>query len=111
MTFYGIEKILKQLPSNIFLKDNEARYIFATKYWHHLKKTDDPNWSIRRKIDPEIRKDKQNAIEAHKKDLEIIETGKGYVTGIIGLIYNVGRGRIPCFIARNSRGKSPAPCR
>lgn len=77
MTFYGIEKILKQLPSNIFLKDNEARYIFATKYWHHLKKTDDPNWSIRRKIDPEIRKDKQNAIEAHKKDLEIIETGKG----------------------------------
>ena len=117
MTFYGIEKILKQLPSNIFLKDNEARYIFATKYWHHLKKPDDPNWSIRGKIDPEIRKDKQNAIEAHKKDLEIIKTGqgmtytieinedgiqeflqiikqplfneKGFVNGIIGLINDV----------------------
>lgn len=77
MTFYGIETILKELPSNIFLKDNECRYIFATKYWHHLKSADDPNWTIRGKIDPEIRKDKENAIAAHKKDMEIIETGKG----------------------------------
>ncbi len=77
MTFYGIETILKQLPSNIFLKDNECRYIFATKYWHHLKSADDPNWTIRGKIDPEIRKDKENAIAAHKKDMEIIKTGKG----------------------------------
>ncbi len=117
MTFYGIEKILKELPSNIFLKDNKCQYVFATKYWHHLKRPDDPNWSIRGKIDPEIRKDKQNAIEAHKRDMEIIETGKGmtytieinedgiqeflqiikqplfnedgFVTGIIGLINNV----------------------
>lgn len=117
LTFYGIEEILKQLPSNIFLKDNECRYVFATKYWHHLKKPDDPNWSIRGKIDPEIRKDKENAIEAHKRDMEIIKTGKGmtytieinedgiqeflqvikqplfdeegFVTGIIGLINDV----------------------
>lgn len=117
MTFYGIEKILKQLPSNIFLKDNECRYVFATKYWHHLNKADDPNWTIRGKIDPEIRKDKENAIEAHKKDMEIVETGRGatytieinedgvqeflqiikqplfneegFVTGIIGLINDV----------------------
>lgn len=116
MTFYGIEKILKELPSNIFLKDNKCRYVFATKYWHHLQKSDDPDWTIRGKTDPEVRKDKQNAIEAHKKDLEIIETGKGttytieinedgiqeffqvikqplfnkdgFVTGIIGLINN-----------------------
>lgn len=77
MTFYGIEKILKELPSNIFLKDNKCRYVFATKYWHHLNHADDPNWTIRGKIDPEIRKDKDNAIEAHKKDMEIIRTGKG----------------------------------
>lgn len=117
MTFYGIEKILKELPSNIFLKDNECRYIFATKYWHHLNKPDDPNWTIRGKIDPEIRKDKHNAIEAHKTDMEIIRTGRGmtytieinengiqeflqiikqplfnedgFVTGIIGLINDV----------------------
>lgn len=117
MSFYGIEKILKELPSNIFLKDNECRYVFATKYWHHLKKSDDPSWTIRGKIDPEIRKDIQNALEAHNKDMEIIKTGKGatytieinedgiqeffqiikqplfneagFVTGIIGLINNV----------------------
>lgn len=117
MTFYGIEKILKELPSNIFLKDNECRYIFSTKYWHHLNHADDPNWTIRGKTDPEIRKDKDNAIQAHKKDMEIIKTGKGatytieinedgiqdflqvikeplfneegYVTGIIGLINDV----------------------
>lgn len=117
MTFYGIEKMLKQLPSNIFLKDNECRYVFATKYWHHLKKSDDANWSIRGKTDPEIRKDRENAVEAHKKDMEIMKTGQGMtytieinedgiqefmqvikqplfneegaVTGIIGLINNV----------------------
>lgn len=38
LTFYRIEEMLKQLPSNIYLKDNEGRYVFATKYWHHLKK-------------------------------------------------------------------------
>lgn len=117
MSFYGIEKILKELPSNIFLKDNECRYVFATKYWHHLNHSDDPNWTIRGKIDPEVRKDTQNAIEAHKKDMEIIKSGQGttytieinedeiqeflqvikqplfneegYVTGIIGLINDV----------------------
>lgn len=77
MTFYRIEKILKELPSNIFLKDDKCRYVFATKYWHHLNHADDPNWTIRGKTDPEIRKDKDNAIEAHKKDMEIIKTGKG----------------------------------
>lgn len=79
MSFYGIEKILKELPSNIFLKDNECRYVFATKYWHHLNHADDPDWTIRGKTDPEIRKDKENALEAHKKDLEIIKTGKGAI--------------------------------
>lgn len=78
LTFYSIEEMLKQLPSNIYLKDNEGRYVFATKYWHHLKKPDDdPTWTIRGKTDPEIRKDKENAEAAFKKDLEIIKTGKG----------------------------------
>lgn len=78
MTFCRIEEMLKQLPSNIYLKDNEGRYVFATKYWHHLKRPeDDPTWTIRGKTDPEIRKDKENAEAAFKKDLEIIKTGKG----------------------------------
>ena len=32
LTFYGIEKMLKALPSNIYLKDKEGRYIFSTHY-------------------------------------------------------------------------------
>lgn len=78
LTFYRIEEMLKQLPSNIYLKDNEGRYVFATKYWHHIKRPeDDPTWTIRGKTDPEIRKDKENAKAAFKKDMELIKTGKG----------------------------------
>jgi len=76
-TFYEIESILKQLPSNIFLKDAECRYVFATHYWHHLKMGDDPNWTIRGKTDLEIRKDRENAIKAMEADREILRTGKG----------------------------------
>ncbi len=117
LTYYGIEKMLKALPSNIYLKDKEGRYIFATHYWHHLDHSDDPNWTIRGKTDPDIRKDKENAIAAQRKDMEIIETGhgaaytieinadglqefydivkeplfddSGSISGIIGLVHNV----------------------
>lgn len=77
LTYLGIEKMLKELPSNIYLKDSEGRYVFATHYWHHLEHKDDPDWTIRGKTDPEIRKDKENAIAAQKKDLEILSTGRG----------------------------------
>ncbi len=77
LTFYGIEKMLKALPSNIYLKDREGRYIFATHYWHHLDHSDDPDWTIRGKTDPDIRKDKENAIAAQKRDMEIMQTGRG----------------------------------
>lgn len=117
ISLYGIEKMLKELPSNIYLKDREGRYIFATHYWHHLDHGNDPNWNIRGKTDVDIRKDKENALAAMQKDLEIIESGKGVsytieinedgiqeffniikeplfdeegkVSGIIGLINNV----------------------
>ncbi len=76
-SFYEIERMLKALPSNIYLKDADGRYIFATHYWHHIDHSDDPNWTIRGKTDIDIRKDKENAILAMKKDMEIIRTGKG----------------------------------
>ena len=63
-TFYEIERMLQVLPANIYLKDAEGKYIFATHYWHHLDMHSDPNWTIRGKTDPEIRKDKKNAIRA-----------------------------------------------
>lgn len=76
-TFYEIESILRELPSNIFLKDTEGRYLFATHYWHHLETGDDPNWTIRGKTDLDIRKDRENALKAMEADREIVRTGKG----------------------------------
>lgn len=72
-----LEYILKRLPSNIFLKDAEGKYVFCTHYWHHLHGADEPGWTIRGKTDVEIRKDKENAKMAMEKDKEIIRTGKG----------------------------------
>ncbi|MDE7098697.1 MAG: diguanylate cyclase [Ruminococcus sp.] len=76
-SFYEIERMLKALPSNIYLKDAEGRYIFATHYWHHLDHSDDPDWTIRGKTDVDIRKDTENAKMAMEKDMEVIRTGKG----------------------------------
>lgn len=76
-TFYEIEKMLKELPSNIFLKDEKGRYVFATHYWNHLETDGDPDWTIRGKTDLEIRKDKDNARKAMEADRKIIETGIG----------------------------------
>ncbi len=76
-TFFEIEKMLKELPSNICLKDDKGRYIFATHYWHHIDHGDDPEWTIRGKTDAEIRKDKENAVKAMEADMEILRTGKG----------------------------------
>lgn len=76
-TYEELERILKPLPSNIYLKDSQCRYIFATHYWHHLDHGDDPNWTIRGKTDVEIRKDRENAIAAMEKDREIVSSGKG----------------------------------
>lgn len=77
MSYQDVERMLKDLPSNIYLKDTECRYVFCTHYWHHLDKSDDPNWTIRGKTDVEIRKDKENAAEAVKADMNVIKTGKG----------------------------------
>ena len=77
LTFSEIEKMLKQLPSNIYLKDKEGRYVFATHYWHHLEHAQDPGWTIRGKTDVEIRKDKENALKAMESDKVLLRTGKG----------------------------------
>jgi len=72
-----LEKMLKQLPSCIFLKDTEGRYVFSTQIWHHLDTEGDPNWTIRGKTDLEIRKDKDNARKAMEADRRILESGEG----------------------------------
>ncbi|MBO4368769.1 MAG: PAS domain-containing protein, partial [Desulfovibrio sp.] len=76
-TFSEIESILRELPSNICLKDAEGKYIFATHYWHHIKGRDSARWTIRGKTDLEVRKNKANAQKAMETDAEILKTGKG----------------------------------
>ena len=76
-TFFEIATILRELPSTIFLKDAEGRYVFSTHYQRHLIMDDDPNWTIRGKTDLDIRKDRENALKAMEADREIIRSGKG----------------------------------
>lgn len=77
-----VERILRELPSNIMFKDTECRYVFCTHYWRHIKVGDDPNWTIRGKTDLEVRKDTENARMAYEQDKRILATGKGcsYIT-------------------------------
>jgi len=76
LTFNEIVRMLQQLPSNIFWKDTEGRYVFMTHYWRHIKQ-DDPHWTLRGKTDIEIRKDKHNARIAMEADKKILATGQG----------------------------------
>lgn len=71
-----LERVLKALPSCIYLKDTEGKYLFATHYWEHIGKHD-PGWSIRGKTDLEIRENKENARLAMEQDRKILETGEG----------------------------------
>jgi len=71
-----LRNILKEVPSNIFFKDAQCRYVFSTHYWHHLKQ-DGEDWDIAGKTDLEIRKDKENAKLAYEQDQYILKTGKG----------------------------------
>lgn len=76
-SFYEIERMLRALPSNIYLKDADCRYIFATRDWCHMEHDNDPKWTIRGKTDIDIRKDTENALAAMEADKEILRTGKG----------------------------------
>ena len=76
-SFQEFSRMLKALPSLIYLKDAKARYVFCSQYWHHLSHYDEENWTIRGKTDYDIRKDKDNARAAYESDMRIIESGKG----------------------------------
>lgn len=77
MTMLEIEQMLRALPSCIYLKDTESRYVFSTQIWHHVNHPDDPNWSMRGFTDLDIRKNRENALKAMAADRRIIETGEG----------------------------------
>ena len=75
LTFSEIVKMLQQLPSNIFWKDAEGRYVFMTHYWRHLKH-DDPHWTLRGKTDMEIRKDKHSMRVQHVDRRQCADAGR-----------------------------------
>lgn len=77
LSLTALEKMLKQLPACIFLKDTECRYVFSTQYWRHLNTGGDPNWTIHGKTDLDIRRDQDNARKAMEADRRILETGEG----------------------------------
>lgn len=77
VSFSEFSKMLKALPSLIYLKDARGRYAFCSQYLHHLDIPDDPNWTIRGKTDLEVRKDRENARKAFASDMQIVATGRG----------------------------------
>lgn len=64
--------IVRSIPSCIFFKDTDLKYIFSTHIWEQLTTSD-----IIGKTDLEVRRDKENAILAMKTDQNIIKTKKG----------------------------------
>ena len=65
-------KIIYQIPSCIFFKDDKLRYVFCTKNWEQQNTAD-----IVGKTDLEIRKDRENAVLAMEADKNILKTGRG----------------------------------
>ena len=79
-----VERMLKSLPSNIYFKDMEGKYVFCTHYWNHINTPkNDPTWTIRGKYDIDIRKDKENAIKAMEE--EVLEKVNNLGIGAAGL--------------------------
>ena len=72
MDYKTFLKIIYKIPSCIFFKDDQLRYVFCTKHWAQQNSDD-----IIGKTDLEIRKDKENAILAMEADKNILNTGKG----------------------------------
>lgn len=76
VTFHEMEMMLHELPSNIYLKDAEGKYIFSAHYWHHLK-AKEPGWTIRGKTEFDIQKDYDVAVRATEADKKMIATKQG----------------------------------
>lgn len=76
-SFQEFSRMLKALPSLIYLKDAKARYVFCSQIWHHLAQYGDDSFSITGKTDFEIRKDAVNAQSAYESDMKIIGSGVG----------------------------------
>ena len=75
--FAEFSKMLEVLPSLIYIKDDQGRYIFCSQSWYHIYNHNDGMHSIRGLRDADIRKDKKNAQLAYESDMKVIKSGKG----------------------------------
>lgn len=73
-SFDEFSSMLRALPSIIYIKDVNGRYVFCSQRWHHLYK---PNQSIRGLTDFDVRKSRKNALLAQENDRKVIATGRG----------------------------------
>ncbi len=65
-------RMIDTIPSCIFFKDTNLRYIFSSHCWEQLNTED-----IIGRTDLDIRKDKDNAVRAMEMDMEILKSKKG----------------------------------
>ena len=73
-----LANIVQSIPSVIFFKDTELRYLFSTHYWEQLDLgEDDEAADIYGKTDRDIRKDTENLDKQEASDRQILETGIG----------------------------------
>ena len=76
LSYTEMERMLRALPINVFLKDTEGRYVFNTQKWHHFQNSEKPDWTVRGKSDLDARNNRENALRAVQSDQSILESGK-----------------------------------
>ena len=74
VSFDDFSRMLRHLPSLIYVKDIALRYVFSSQSWHHLR---NPDESVLGLTDFDIRKSRENAEIARANDLKVLESGQG----------------------------------
>ena len=77
LSFSELERVLKELPSIIYLKDRDGRYVFVSQSWYQKHEHDERGWTVRGKTELDIRIARENALVAMETDKRVIETGEG----------------------------------
>lgn len=73
-----LSNIIETIPSCIFFKDTELKYVFSTHYWDQVEQSG-ADFDIYGKTDRDIRKDSENVDLAEQVDREVIRTGVGKI--------------------------------
>ena len=76
-TVKQLATIMEHIPSCIFFKDTDLKYVFSTHYWNQISGAGEDGFDIYGKTDLDIRLDKENAFYAFEQDKKILKTKKG----------------------------------